>query len=176
MPATRWKALLAGKTVAVTETKPHGCSTQMDRRRNPPVVSTDDRQVGEEANVDVEAIDADGVAALRKNGTKKVRLFNVWATWCGPCVAEFPELVKTSRKFGLRDFELITISLDDPKTKDKVQAFLEKHHAVIPDKIKPTLKAEGRTTNSYIFNGESQDDLIKALDPAMARPDSRTRF
>ena len=62
----------------------------------------------EKGPVDVELIDAAGVAALRKNGTNKVRLFNVWATWCGPCVEEFPELVKTARKFGLREFELIT--------------------------------------------------------------------
>ena len=160
-------AMLAGKPIAVTETKPHGCSTKWMEKKGS--VATEIEHWQKEP-VDVELIDAAGVAALRKNGTKKVRLFNVWATWCGPCAAEFPELVKTSRKFGLRDFEFISISLDNPKDKDKVKAFLEKNHATIPNKIKPTLKAEGRTTNSYIFNNPSEDDLIKALDPQWEGP------
>jgi thiol-disulfide isomerase/thioredoxin len=124
----------------------------------------------EKRPVDVELIDAAGVAALRKNGTNKVRLFNVWATWCGPCVAEFPELVKTARKFGLREFELITISMDEPKDIAKVKAFLEKNHASVPDKIKATLKDEGRTTNSYVFSSKDQNALIKALDPKWPGP------
>ena len=52
--------------------------------------------------VDVEVIDAAGIASLRKNGTPKLRLINVWATSCAPCILEFPELVKTSRRFGPR--------------------------------------------------------------------------
>ena len=46
--------------------------------------------------VSVKAIVAEGVAELRKNGTLKVRLFNIWTTTCGPCVAEFPKLVTTA--------------------------------------------------------------------------------
>lgn len=160
-------ALLAGKPVPVEITKPHGCSTKWLGKTQ--TVAQDDEKWAK-TPVDVELIDAAGVAALRKNGTKKVRLFNVWATWCGPCVAEFPELVKTARKYGLREFELITISLDDPKDKDKVKAFLENKHAAIPDRLKPSLKAEGRTTNSYIFSGTDQNELIKALDTEWPGP------
>lgn len=161
------EALLAGKDVTVTETRPHGCSTKWLTKKS--AVTADDEKWAR-ASVDVETIDAAGVAALRKNGTKKVRLFNVWATWCGPCVEEFPELAKTARKFGLRDFELITISMNRPEEKAEVKKFLEENHAAIPDKIKPTLKAEGRTTNSYIYSGANQDDLIKALDPEWPGP------
>ena len=155
------EALLAGKPVPVETTTVHGCSTKWMTKKT--LVAEDDAK-WEQKPVDVELIDVAGVAALRKNGTRKVRLFNVWATWCGPCVAEFPELVKTARKFGLREFELITISMDEPTDKDKVKAFLEKKHAAIPDRLKPSLKQEGRATNSYIFNGASQDELVKALD------------
>lgn len=161
------EALLAGEPVSVTETKVHGCSTKWLTKKS--AVTADDEKWAK-ATVDVETIDAAGVAALRKNGTKKVRLFNVWATWCGPCVEEFPELTKTARKFGLRDFELITISLNRPEEKAEVKKFLEENRAAIPDKIKPTLKAEGRTTNSYIYSGANQDDLIKALDPKWPGP------
>jgi len=161
------EALLAGKEVAVTETKVHGCSTKWMTKKS--LVAEDDAK-WEKLPVDVELIDAAGVAALRKNGTKKVRLFNVWATWCGPCVAEFPELVKTARKFCNRNFELVTISMNLPSEQADVKAFLEKNHASIPGKIKPTVVAEGRTTNSYIFNSENQDELIKALDPSWPGP------
>jgi thiol-disulfide isomerase/thioredoxin len=153
--------------VLVAETKPHGCSTKWLGKRDQVVTDNDKWEQGE---VEVEWIDAKGVAALRKNDTKKVRLFNVWATWCGPCVKEFPELVATSRKFGLRDFEFISISMDDPKELPAVKAFLEKHNAVVPDKLKPSLKAEGRKGNAYLFNEASSEALIQALDPEWPGP------
>lgn len=161
------EALLDGKPVPVEVTKPHGCSTKWLGKRDQVVTDNDKWEKGE---VEVEWIDAKGVAALRKNDTKKVRLFNVWATWCGPCVKEFPELVATSRKFGLRDFEFISISMDDPKELPAVKAFLEKHNAIVPDKLKPSLKAEGRKGNAYIFNEASSEALIQALDPEWPGP------
>ena len=161
------EAMLAGKEVTVAETKPHGCSTKWLSKKNQVVA---DNEKWEKGEVDVELIDAAGIAALRKNDTNKIRMFNVWATWCGPCVEEFPELVKTSRKFALRDFEFISISLDDPATIKVVKKFLENHNNILPDKLKPSLKAEGRKTNNYVFSGTSQDDLIKALDPVWKGP------
>ena len=115
--------------------------------------------------VHVEVIDAAGVTALRNDGTKKVSIFNIWATTCAPCITEFPELVTTVRKFGSRDFKLITISTDDPKESAKVKAFLEKRGAGLLDRLKPSLKAEGRPTNSYIFSDPDTNALVKALDP-----------
>lgn len=156
------EALLAGKPVPVEITKPHGCSTKWLSKKGNVAQRV---EKWDRTPVDVELIDAAAVAALRKNGTKKVRLFNVWATTCVPCVAEFPELVTTARKFGLRDFELITISTDEAKDAGKVKSFLEKRGAGLMDRLKPSLAAEGRTTNSYIFSGANTEDLMKALDP-----------
>ena len=103
------EALLAGQEVRVAITKPHGCSTKWMSKSGG---IAQKMEKWDKTPVDVEGIDVAGVAALRKNGTGNFRLFNVWATWCAPCVAEFPELVTTARKFGLRNFELITISAD----------------------------------------------------------------
>lgn len=161
------EALLAGKPVPVEVTKPHGCSTKWIGKRS---LLAADNEKWEKGEVAVEVIDAKGIAALRKNDTKKVRLFNVWATWCGPCVEEFPQLVATSRKFGLRDFEFISISIDDPDTIAEVKEFLDKNNAVVPDKLKPSLKAEGRKGNAYVFKGANHDELIKALDPEWPGP------
>ena len=156
------KALLAGQPVPVEITQPHGCSTKWKSKQATVVKQM---EKWDATPVEVASIDRAGIAALRKNGTNKVRLFNVWATWCGPCVSEFPELVTTARKFGLRDFEFISISADDPKDAAKVKAFLEKRGAGMSDRLAKTVKAEGRTTNSYVFSGTGTDELFKALDP-----------
>ncbi len=71
--------------------------------------------------VQLEEIDAPGVAKLVKNDTKKLLLVNVWATWCGPCVAEFPGLVEMNRMYRGRAFRLATISLDEPAKKKKAR-------------------------------------------------------
>jgi peroxiredoxin len=161
------EALLAGQPVTVVETKPHGCSTKWLEKKS--AVAAEIAH-WEKRHVGVELIDAAGVAALRKNGTKQLRLFNVWSTRCAPCVVEFPELVKTQRRFAMRPFELITISLDAPEDLARAKAFLEKNHAALPDRLNASLKAEGRTSNKYLFNGTSQDDLIAALDPEWPGP------
>ena len=156
------EALLAGQPVPVAITKPHGCSTKWLSKKSGITVRM---EKWDKTPVDIDTIDASGVAALRKGGTKNVRLFNVWATWCVPCVAEFPELVLTSRKFDMRNFEFISISVDELKDTPKVKAFLEKNSAGLSDRLKKSVKAEGRKSNSYIFAGGSQEDLMKALDP-----------
>lgn len=156
------EALLAGKPVAVPETKPMGCSTKW---RSKKTAVAEKMAAWDATPVEVETIDAAGVAALRKNGTNKVRLFNVWATWCAPCVQEFPDLVTTARKFGLRDFEFINLSVDDPANAAAVKAFLEKQRAGMAPKVKKSVEAEGRKTNSYLYRGTDMDEVMRALDP-----------
>ena len=161
------EALLAGKPVTVEMTKPVGCSTKWLEHK------AEVAQVEEQwksAPVDVETIDAAAVAKLARNDTQKLRLVNVWATWCGPCVKEFPGFVSLSRRLGNRDFELITISVDDPKDEPKVKAFLEKKHVAIPNRVKRSLKAEGRTANNYLFSGAKIEALMDALDPSAPGP------
>ena len=164
-------ALLDGKRVPVSETKPFGCSTKW--REKIAEVSQDNVN-WERAEVTLADIDASGVAALVKNDTTKYRLFNVWSTTCGPCVVEFPMLVRISRRMGLRDFELITLSTDLPSDRDKAVAFLEKKQAALPKRLKPSLEKEGRKSNNYLYTDASMDSLIKALDPEWSGPQPHT--
>lgn len=161
------EALFAGKSVPVETTRPHGCSTKWKERS---LHVAEEEKQWQSIEATIEEIDAAGIAALRKNGTPKVRLINVWATWCAPCVEEFPDLTAIARKFSRREFELITISLDDLAQKGRAKAFLGKHRAIMSDKLRKTVEAEGRGTNNYIYSGASVDELAEALDPEWPGP------
>jgi peroxiredoxin len=150
-------ALLSGRPVPVEMTKPMGCSTKWNSKKEQIALAT---EKWEQAVVTLDTIGVAGVAALVKNNNSKYRLFNVWATWCVPCVQEFPALVSLSRRLGNRDFEIITISMDDPKDQPKVKRFLEKQHVSTPNRVQRSLKAEGRST----------DALVQTLDPSWPGP------
>ena len=161
------EALLNGRPVPVELTKPHGCSTKW-REKHAGHVALETGWT--KIPVTLAPIDEKGVAALRANPTNKFRLFNVWATWCAPCVEEFPSLVAISRKFDMRDFELITISMDDRKQEAKAHAFLEKQGAGLTKRKQASVDKEGRKTNHYIFTGGNQDALVAALDSEWPGP------
>lgn len=159
--------MLAGKPVTVAETKIMGCSTKWNTKRDD-VAKAEAKWNAEP--IALADIDAKGVAELAKNSSKRFRLVNVWATWCAPCVAEFPELVALSKRLSTREFELVTISMDDPKMKPQAKAFLEKQHAVPSAALKRALTAEGREATNFLYTEASSDDLVKALDPAWPGP------
>lgn len=55
----------------------------------------------------------------------KVVLINVWATWCAPCVEEFPEIVKLQREYE-DQVQVIFISADFPDSRGRALDFLKK--------------------------------------------------
>ena len=161
------RALLAGSPVPVAVTKPHGCSIKW-REKNAAVREFNAKW--ENTPVVLETIDAPAVAKLAQNNTGKYRIVNVWATWCAPCVQEFPGLVSVGWRLSMRPVELVTISLDDPKKTGAAQQFLQKNHAGVPSRLAKSLQEEGRTTNNYLFTDASSEALITALDPEWQGP------
>ena len=159
--------LLAGRPVTKPKTIVMGCSTKWNSKRDD-IAAAEEKWKSEP--VDLELIDAGGVAKLAKNDSNRLRLVNVWATWCAPCVAEFPALVALARRVGNRDFELVTISMDDAKMRPQVKAFLEKQHVATPGRLKRLLAAEGRGALNFLYTGASADALVQSLDPEWPGP------
>lgn len=63
------------------------------------------------ANADIKRLDGTNFKVADKKG--KVVLLNMWATWCGPCRAEMPELVKLQDQYREKGFEVIGLNTDD---------------------------------------------------------------
>jgi peroxiredoxin len=56
----------------------------------------------------------------------KVMVVNLWATWCGPCRQEIPELVKLHKEFHSRGVEIIGLSTENPDASaEKVRKFIQ---------------------------------------------------
>jgi peroxiredoxin len=119
-------ALLAGKPVADAHTPAFGCSTKWKSKIDSQLR---EMQKIEAEPVKVEMATADDLKKLRSNPTNKVLLVNFWATWCGPCITEFPAIETTWRMFRRRDFDLVTVSTNYPDEKTGVMKILEEQHA-----------------------------------------------
>jgi thiol-disulfide isomerase/thioredoxin len=76
-------------------------------------------------------------------------LINVWATTCGPCLLELPELVTMNRMYRNGNFELVTISADSPDRQAKALGVLREKRVA---------------ARNYIFDSNDKDALANALD------------
>jgi thiol-disulfide isomerase/thioredoxin len=139
-------ALLAGKEPPAP-TKVFGCSVKWIEKSNWIEKAKD---TWAKQPVTVSSIDVTGIHELLKNSSDRLRMINVWATWCGPCVVEFPSLINLQRIYQERDFEFITISADDPANQEKVVKFLKKQQA---------------SGGNYLFNEDDKYKLMEAIDP-----------
>ncbi len=64
------------------------------------------------------------VSKIRSYQGDKPVLVNLWATWCVPCIEEFPYIMEMKRKYG-EEFELIFVSGDFPEAKEEAKTFLK---------------------------------------------------
>lgn len=141
------EVMLAGKTPETQKTKTFGCSIKWSDKKES-VKQYYEKLYNEE--VKLNSIGVNGIMELIKNNSEKLRLINIWATWCGPCITELPELVEINFMYRHRSFELITISADNPDKNEQVLEFLRNNHA---------------SGINYLFNSNDKYALIEAVDP-----------
>ncbi len=87
--------------------------------------------------------------SLAKPTNKNPVLINFWATWCGPCRSEFPELVQIDADYRGKGLNFILVSVDD--------------FAVIDTRVPEFLKDYDSTMPSYLINVENRRAIAKAV-------------
>ena len=141
------ESLLNSKEPMPASTKVFGCSVKWADKKDWVKKGFEDWK---KEKVEMELIDENGIRSLVKNNSDKLRLINIWATWCGPCVIEFPTFININRMYRGRDFEFVSVSADNPSNKEKALKFLQNNQA---------------SSKNYLFNNEDKYKLIEAIDP-----------
>ena len=83
---------------------------------------------GEPIHFEVKSITGEKLSPAAYKG--KVLLIDFWATWCGPCVAEMPNVKSVYTKYHGQGFEIVGISLD--QSRDKLDMYLERQEIKWP--------------------------------------------
>ncbi len=96
-------------------------------------------------------VDASAIKELVREQRGQVVLLNFWATWCPPCLVEFPEIVAVEKTYRDRGLVVISVSADSPKKIDSdLLPFLEKHPSHFP---------------IYIMQTDDVDEFMRTIDP-----------
>ena len=78
--------------------------------------------------LDAENKGVNGSSIKLSDYSGKVLFINLWATWCGPCRIETPELVSLHKEFQSRGVEMIGLSTEDPEASAQaVKAFMREY-------------------------------------------------
>ena len=99
----------------------------------------------------VEVIDPSGVKELVAQRNGKILFLNLWATWCQPCVEEFPEIVKLANEYTGSEIEFVAISFDYP---DEVES-----------KILPFLRDKKVPFKVLVADSDDAEAMINAINP-----------
>jgi thiol-disulfide isomerase/thioredoxin len=70
--------------------------------------------------------DTNGAKVKLSDLRGKIVVLNFWATWCGPCNAEMPMLVKASSIYAGKNVTFVGASVDAPETQGKVAGYMQK--------------------------------------------------
>lgn len=141
------EATLKGEALPAesAQTPAFGCSIKWAWKNDYTIKTNEEWKKRE---VSLEKLSPAGLADLLKNDSDKLLLVNFWATWCGPCIIEYPEFVTMQRMYGARDFQFVSVSMDAPDQLEKALKFLKSKASALPN---------------YLMDTENKYEVIKVV-------------
>ena len=118
--------LLAGKPVTVTHTGTFGCSTKWKSKIDSQVA---ERKMIEGEPVKLDMVTAEELKKIRSNPSGKVTAVTFWSTGSEASLKAMAGLLETYRMFRRRDFDLLTVSMNNPEEKERVMKVLQEQHS-----------------------------------------------
>jgi thiol-disulfide isomerase/thioredoxin len=104
----------------------------------------------------------------------KLLIVNFWASWCGPCMEEMPDLVRAQTKYGARGLQIVGAAVDDPDAARKTQQALKIDYPILiasPENMLAAMRAMGNDAGGLPFsvivapNGDVVDRVLGTLSP-----------
>lgn len=108
---------------------------------------------------EVDLVDLAGTSVPLTRALGRATVINFWATWCGPCRMELPELQQLSNEFGRRGLVILAVNLESqPVPADKMSRYL--------DLMRPRIDSFSRTSNvtlpMYVVTDLTQNVLYES--------------
>lgn len=140
--------MLAGKPISKADLKAFGCVIKRAGVTETKLLQKPVKAPATESSIAL--LKPADFNKLRADSNGKVLLINFWATWCAPCVAEFPEFVMIDKTYRAKGVRMVSISTDEKS---------DLEGAVIP-----FLKKQKAEFESFLSDADDPQELIDVVD------------
>lgn len=131
---------------------PHSGDAQT---KSVPVTGTSEEKspLGDSPEIQLIEGDRETLAKILADHHGKVVLVDFWATWCGPCVKQFPHSIELSRKHRDGGLAVVSVSMNEPKERESVLTFLRRQKADI-ENLLPIYGAGSEFLEAFDLRGD----------------------
>jgi thiol-disulfide isomerase/thioredoxin len=140
-------ALLDHHEVPVKTTKVFGCSVKWSEKKE---LVQKAKEAWAKEPVYLKPVNEDAVKDMMKNTSGKLRLMYVWKIQSAASVNSFPDFVDINRMYRDRDFEFISICIDEAGNKTQLLQFLQKQQA---------------SNSNFLFHPDDKNKMTGAVNP-----------